>query len=76
MSKPTKQKKTYLVDVHWDVAKCYRVEAESAEEAQAIIQKQMDEGELSYFDDGYESTDDTSVETMGEQDENGEEIYY
>ncbi len=76
MSKPTKQKKTYLVDVHWDVAKCYRVEAESAEEAQAMIQKQMDNGELSYFDDGYESTDDNSVDVAGEQDENGKEIYY
>ena len=59
------EKKVYLVDVHWDVAKTYEVEAESREEAAAVMGRKLNAGELSYFDDGYESTDDTSVECVG-----------
>lgn len=66
--------KTFLVDVHWDVAKEYEVEANSPEEAKAKIERQLNDGELSYFDDGYESTDDVSIDVVGEK--NGEDNEY
>ena len=72
----TDGKKTYLVDVHWDVAKCYRVQADSREDAVAKIEARLAAGDLSYLEDGCESTDDTEVLAAGETDENGEEIFY
>jgi hypothetical protein len=68
--------KTFMIDVHWDVAKCYHVKASSKEEAVEKVQKMMDAGELSYSDDGYESTDDTEILLAGEIGENGEEVLY
>ena len=36
--------KTYAVDVHWDVAKCYDIEANSKEEAEKKIWDMINSG--------------------------------
>lgn len=60
-----KRKRTYLVDVHWDVAKTYEVDAESREAAEDAIRLRLNLGELSAYDPGYEATDDVSVDCVG-----------
>lgn len=60
-TKKTKPAKTHLVEVRWVVAKTYEVEAASRTEAIAEMKQQLDDGQLSYFEDGYESVDGTVV---------------
>lgn len=67
--------KTYLVEVHWDVARVYRVEAENPEAAEKATRKKMDEGKISYLDEGYGTTDDNSATVAGEVNENGVRWY-
>ena len=50
--------KTYAVDVHWDVAKCYDIEANSQEEAEAKIWDIIKKGNINVWTDGFETTDD------------------
>ena len=68
--------KTYAVDVHWDVAKCYDIEANSKEEAEKKIWDMINSGDVSVWKDGYETTDDIEVVCSGEEDENGDIEYY
>ena len=68
--------KTYAVDVHWDVAKCYDIEANSKEEAEKKIWDMINSGAVCVWKDGYETTDDIEVECSGEEDENGDIEYY
>ena len=75
--------KTYAVDVHIDVAKCYRVDAESQEDAERKVEEMVREilrhpisqvlPELGA--NGYEPTD-SDVICSGESDENGKIEYY
>ena len=60
-TKTPKPPKTHLVEVRWVVAKTYEVEATSRTKAVAEIKQQFNEGQLSYFDDGYESIEGTVV---------------
>lgn len=69
-------KHQFAVDVHWDVARSYVVEAESAAEAQKIIQAKIEAGEICVWNDGFEATDDYEVETSGEEKNDGEIMYY
>lgn len=69
-------KHKFVVEVHWDVARSYEVEAKSREEAQAIIQKRVDEGEVCVWTDGFEATDDVEVECHGEELKGGAGIQY
>ena len=71
-----KGKHKFLVDVHWDVARTYEVEAESADEAQKIIQAKVDAGEICVWTDGFETTDDVEVRTSGEETKEGEIQYF
>lgn len=69
-------KHKFVVDVHWDVARTYEVEAESREEAQKIIQDKVDAGEISVWTDGFEAMDDVEVRTSGEETKEGEIQYF
>ena len=48
--------KTYAVDVHWDVAKCYEIEANSKEEAEKKMWDIINRGDVNVWVDGYETT--------------------
>lgn len=71
-----KGKHKFAVDVHWDVARSYVVEAETREEAQRIVQERVDKGEMCVWNEGFEATDDVEVSTSGEEKNNGEIMYY
>lgn len=71
-----KGKHKFVVDVHWDVARTYEVEAESADEAQKIIQAKVDAGEICVWTDGFEATDDCEVKTSGEEKNDGSLEFY
>ena len=49
--------KAYMFDVTWNVSKNYKIKAESYEEAYKIMNDMLNSGNISYFDDGYESVD-------------------
>ena len=68
--------KTYAVDVHWTVAKCYYIEANSQKEAEEKIWDIINKGDVNVWVDGYETTDDIEVNCSGEENENGEIEYY
>ena len=68
--------KTYAVDVHWDVAKCYNIKANSQAEAEKKIWDIIKKGNINVLTDGFEATDDIEVECSGEENENGEIEYY
>lgn len=68
--------KTYAVDVHWDVAKQFKVDAESLEEAQEKIWNLIERGNVCVWSDGFEATDDVEVETVGEENDDGSVEYY
>lgn len=71
------KKKTFAVDVHWDVAKVFEIEAETPEEAEAIMQKRINAGEVCVWTDGFETTDDTEVKVSGEVNpDTGETEFY
>jgi hypothetical protein len=69
-------KKKFAVDVHWDFAKSFVVEAESREEAEEIINGRIDRREIDPIRDDFEKTEDTEVSVSGEEDESGEIAYY
>lgn len=71
-------KHKFVVDVHWDVTRTYEVEAKSREEAQKIIQDQVDAGEISVgvWKDGFEAMDDVEVRTSGEEKNDGSICFY
>ena len=71
-----KGKHKFMVDVHWDVARTYEVEAESADEAQKIIQAKVDAGDVCVWTDGFEATDDCEVRTSGEEKNDGSLEFY
>lgn len=71
-----KGKHQFVVDVHWDVARSYDVEAESREEAQKIIQDKVDAGEICVWTDGFETMDDVEVRTSGDETNEGEIQYF
>lgn len=59
-------KRTFIVDVNWKVAGTYEIEAKDAEEAKAIVQKMVDDGEVCVWTDNFEATDDVEVSVAGE----------
>jgi len=69
-------KKKYAVDVHWDFAKSFVVEAESQEEAEAVVNGRIDRGEIDPIKDDFEKMEDVEVSVSGEEDEDGEIAYY
>ena len=79
-----KGKHKYAVDVHWDFARSYEVEAESPEEAERIIQAKMDainglptpEMEEAILSEKFEATGDLEVKASGEELLDGTIQYY
>lgn len=67
--------KKYAVDVHWVLAKCYLIKANSPEEAEKKINDLVNSGEVSVHTDRFETTD-IDVECSGEENEDGEIEYY
>ena len=59
------RKRTYLVDVHFDVAKTVEIDAESPKAAQDAVAYQISLGDIGYRDPGFEATDDVSVDCVG-----------
>ena len=68
--------KTYRVDVNWNVAKCYDIEANSQKEAEAKVWDIINSGDVNVWVDGFKITDDIEVKCNGEEDENGEIEYF
>ena len=74
----------YAVDVHWDFARSYEVEAESQEEAERMIQAKMDaisglptpEMEEAILSEKFEATGDLEVMVSGEELLDGAIQYY
>lgn len=71
-----KGKHIFIVDVDWTVSRPYSVKAESAEEAQKIIQDRVDKGEICVWTDGFETEDDCEVKTSGEEKNDGSIVFY
>lgn len=69
-------KHTFLVSIRWAVEKCEAVEATTAEEARDIVKKRVDEGDVCVWNDGFETTDDVDVDTVGEEKNDGSLDYY
>ena len=72
---PKTGRHTFVVDVHWVVARSYDVEAESREEAQRLIQERVDKGDICVWTDGFEALDDVEVSVSGEERNNGEIVF-
>lgn len=70
-----KKTKIYSVDVHWDLAKCYEIEASSREEAEKKITELINKGGVNVHTDGFEATEDVEVHCSGEEGEDGEIEY-
>lgn len=68
--------KTYAVDVHWCVAKCYNIKANSQDEAEKKIWDMIKKGDVCVWTDGFESTNDVEVECSGEENDDGKIEYY
>lgn len=71
------RKKTYLVDVHWDVAKTYEVDAISRDAAEDAVRLQVSLGNFTPRD--CEATDDIDIDvrcvgTLG-KDKNGKPVH-
>lgn len=64
-------KKRFAVDVHWDVAKVFEVEAESREEAEKKVNDMVNKGEVCVWTDGFETTDDVEVSCSGIYNDDG-----
>ena len=77
-------KHKYAVDVHWDFARSYEVEAESPEEAVRMIQAKMDainglptpEMEEAILSEKFEATGDLEVKASGKELLDGTIQYY
>jgi len=74
-------KKVYAVDVHWDWAKCFRVEAESREDAVRQVNEIMERVnslptcEIDGLRLGFEATSDFETEVCGEGDTEDTIVY-
>lgn len=64
--------KTYAVDVHWDMAKSFEVEAKSREDAVRKIETAIREGSAHVLKGGFEATECYDVECVGEENPRGE----
>ena len=71
----------YAIDVWWNMNKTFRVEAKSREEAEAIVDKEMEKlicqpnGAVNPLDEGFECGDDYESKVSGEG-ETADEIRY
>lgn len=68
--------KRYAVDVHLDFARCYVVEANSREEAEAKVEKQISSAFFDPLKDGFEQTGDIDIRCSGQEDEEGTIEYF
>ena len=79
-----KHLKTYAVDVHCDLAHCYQVKAATRKEAEDMVWEKVRNilAQLTpntirdLIAEGFETTDDAEVTCSGEEDENGEIVYF
>ena len=69
------KKKTFIVDVHRELATTVRVEATSEEEAEQKASEMVEKGQIQWSLEDH-LTDDYEVKTSGEVNEKGEEQYY
>lgn len=67
-------KKKYVVDIFRTVAQTVEVEADDRDEAEAVADKMVEQGRISWSLDNL--TDDFQVEVCGEVNDRGEREYY
>lgn len=67
-----KKTKTYAVDVHWDMAKSFEVEAKSREDAVRKIETAIREGRIHVLKSGFEAMECYDVECVGVENSKGE----
>lgn len=65
----------YVVDVHWDVVRPYRVMASSREEAERIVREKVESGDVCVWTDGFEATGDVEVKAAGRTGPDGVPVY-
>jgi len=68
--------RTFVVDVHWDVAKSYEIEAASRKDAEKKMNKIISMGQVCVWTDGFEATDDVEVKCSGTVDKSGNHRYF
>ena len=68
--------KKYTVDVHWDFARSYEVEADSREKAERIVESMMSKKDFNPLENGFEQLEDFDIRCSGETDANGEMLFY
>ena len=66
----------YNVDVHWDFARSYKVEADSRESAERIVEATMSQKNFSPLENGFEQCHDFEVHCSGESGVNGEMHFF
>ena len=67
--------KKYAVDVYWDYARSYEIEAESREDAERKIQEMMEAPGFDPLKNGFEQLEDFEVTCSGEEDETGHIVF-
>lgn len=68
--------KKYTVDVHWDFARSYEVEADSREAAERKVEEMMLADGFDPLRNGFEKLEDFEVACSGESNERGEMEYF
>lgn len=65
-------KKFYAIDVFWPMGKCFKIEADSPEEAQEKVKAELDAilarptCAIDLREHGFEATEDYEIELVGE----------
>ena len=71
-TKGKKGEKVYAVDVHWDMAKSFEIEAKSREDAIRKIETAIRSGEVGVLKSGFEAMECWDVNCVGEENDKGE----
>lgn len=68
--------KKYTVDVHWDFARSYEVEANSRKDAERKVESLILANNFDPMKNGFEQLEDFEVRCSGEDNDNGEMLFY
>ena len=68
--------KKYAIDVHWDFARSYEVEAESREDAERKVEEMVLADGFNPLRNGFEKLEDFEVACSGESNEYSEMEYF
>jgi hypothetical protein len=68
--------KRFTVDVHWDFARSYEVDADNKEDAEHKVESMMLANNFNPLENGFEKIEDFVVRCSGEVDKNGNTLFY